>query len=234
VSGRGHLTQSLLVTTAWTWGHSLDALTWGRSVDTFDTSNPFDRKNDKGNSDFDYRHIFTASLVWDSPRLTSMPGFVRAVLGNWQTSTMFNALTGPWVTVFSGLDRSLSGVGSDRANVLLPSSQFVNTAAETRGEKYDAYVNKPAFGLNPIGTFGNAGRNTLTCPVVGRQTFGPKKVSDPESVALNFRADFATPQPYQAEWRRFRGQSNLFPVSSPSFGMLTTTQSGRIIQFKMA
>ena len=57
--GRGYLSRDLLVTTAWTWGHSLDALTWGRSVDTFDASNPFDRNNDKGNSDFDYRHIYS-------------------------------------------------------------------------------------------------------------------------------------------------------------------------------
>jgi hypothetical protein len=164
VSGRGHLTRNFLVTTAWTWGHSLDALTWGRSVDTFDSSNPFDRKNDKGNSDFDYRHIFTASLVWDLPKLSGMPAVMRAVLGNWRTSTLFNAQTGPWVTVFSGQDRSLSGVGSDRADVLLPRSQFQNDAAVTRGQKYDQYVNKAAFGLNPIGTFGNAGRNTLNVP----------------------------------------------------------------------
>lgn len=236
MSGRGHLTENLLLTTAWTWGHSLDAVTWGRSVDTFDTSNPFDRSNDKGNSDFDYRHIFTASLVWDLPRLTSMPGFVRAVLGNWQTSTMFNALTGPWVTVFSGVDRSLSGVGSDRADVLLTRSDFVNAAAETRGQKYDAYVNKPAFGLNPIGTFGNAGRNSLNVPGGWTADMSiQKRFPIRESVALNFRADFYNAFNHtRLNGGVFNGRSSLFPVSSPSFGMLTTTQSGRIIQFKMA
>jgi hypothetical protein len=164
-----------------------------------------------------------------------MPGVVRAILGNWQTSTMFNALTGPWVTVFSGLDRSLSGVGSDRANVLLPRSQFVNPAAETRGEKYDAYVNKPAFGLNPIGSFGNAGRNTLNVP--GGWTADvsvQKRFPIRESVALNFRADFYNAFNHtRLNGGVFNGRSSLFPVSSPSFGMLTTTQSGRIIQFKM-
>jgi hypothetical protein len=224
------------VTTAWTWGHSLDALTWGRSVDTFDTSNPFDRQNDKGNSDFDYRHIFTASLVWDLPRLSTMPVFVKAVLGNWQTSMLFNAQTGPWVTVFSGQDRSLSGVGSDRADVLLPSSQFLNAAAETRGQKYDQYVNKAAFGLNSIGTFGNAGRNTLNVPGGWTADISlQKRLPIHESVALSLRADFYNAFNHtRLNGGIFNGRSNLFPVSSPSFGALTTTQSGRIIQFNLA
>ena len=161
---------------------------------------------------------------------------VRAIFGNWQTSTMFNALTGPWVTVFSGLDRSLSGVGSDRADALLSTSQFVNDAAETRGQKYDGYVNKAAFGINPTGTFGNAGRNTLNVPGGWTaDTSIQKRFPIRESVGLSFRSDFYNAFNHtRLNGGVFNGRSSLYPVSSPSFGALTTTQSGRIIQFKMA
>ena len=235
VSARGRVTNRLLVSSAWTWGHSIDNLTWGRSVDVFDSSNPFDHHNDRGNSDFDYRHIFTASVVWNSPKISSMPNLVRAVLGDWQASTIFTAQTGGWLTVFSGQDRSLSGVGADRADALLPSSQFLNAAADTRGEKFAQYINPAAFGLAAIGTFGNAGRNTLNMPGGWKDDFSlQKRFPIHESFGVAFRTDFYNVFNHPLlNGGVYNGLASLRPVSSPAFGRLTATTSGRIIQFKL-
>ncbi|MEO8659152.1 MAG: carboxypeptidase regulatory-like domain-containing protein [Bryobacteraceae bacterium] len=235
-SARGRLASNLLVTGAWTWGHSLDVLTWGRSVDTFDSSDPFNVHNNRGNSDFDYRHIVTASAVFDSPKLTSMPIAVRALFGNWQSSLLFNTRTGQWLTVYSGQDRSLSGVGSDRADVLLPSSQFVNPAATTRGEQYLAYINKAAFAPNAIGTFGNAGRNTVNMP--GGWTADAsiqRRFPVREVMSVNFRADFYNAFNHTRLGSGvYWGAGTLLPVNSPSFGALLRSRSGRVIQFRLA
>lgn len=235
-SARGRITKLLTMTAAWTWGHSLDVLTWGRSVDTFDSSDPYNPQNNRGNSDFDYRHLFSTSLVLDTPKLHSAPLALRALLENWQSSMMFTARTGQWLTVYSGQDRSLSGVGSDRADVLLPRSQFINPDAKTRGEKYLAYINKAAFGMNAIGTFGNAGRNTLNVPGgwtadVSVQRRFPVK----DLLSVNFRTDMYNAFNHTRLGSGvYWGAGNLLPVNSQSFGALLRSRSGRTIQFRLA
>lgn len=236
VSTRGRLTSNLLVTTAWTWGHSIDNVAWGRFVDLFHTSNPFDLANNKGNSNFDYRHIFTSSLVWDSPKLNAAPGLVRWVFGNWRLSTLFTAQTGMFLSVFAGQDRSLSGVGNDRADVLLPSSQFLDPASVTRGEQFAHYINPAAFGLPPIGTFGNSGRNIMPMPSRWVDDFSvQKRVPFSETGAVSFRANFYNGFNHtRLGGGIYNGGGGLIPVASPSFGRLGSAQSGRTIQFGLA
>jgi len=48
----------------------------------------------RGNSDFDRRHIFNASLVYNLPTLEGSNSFVKNSVGGWETSTIVNAFSG--------------------------------------------------------------------------------------------------------------------------------------------
>ncbi len=189
IGARGNLGRSLLMTTAWTWGHSIDDASSPR-YDTTATSNPFNRRLDRGNSDFDTRHIFTASLVWDLPRFNNSHAALRGILGGWNLSTLFKAQSGFWGTAKTGEDRALSGIyyPYDRADQVLPDIYLPDD--RTRGEKFANWINPDAFALPAFGSFGNAGRNTILGP--GRWVADMslhKSFTIREGVQLRFRAD---------------------------------------------
>jgi hypothetical protein len=69
---------------SYTWAHSLD---WA-STEDYNVSFPFQ----KGNSNFDVRHNFTAALVYDLPSEYSNR-FERAILGHWSVDLWFVART---------------------------------------------------------------------------------------------------------------------------------------------
>jgi hypothetical protein len=58
---------------AYTWAHALDMITAYRGSIPFDSTNP---KAEYGNGDFDTRHNFSATLVWDIPGSSHGPGWL--------------------------------------------------------------------------------------------------------------------------------------------------------------
>ena len=159
---RGNVTRNLLMTSAWTYSHSIDDNSSPRGVDVDSVGNPFNRRLNKGNSDFDFRHIFTASAVLTGPAFRGMPAVARQVLGGWTTSWMGSAQSGGWITVFTGQDTSLSGgFGNDRAQQVLDDYRGPRTS---RGAARLNWVNPAAFALPAVGTFGNLGRNSIRGP----------------------------------------------------------------------
>jgi hypothetical protein len=236
MSARGRLSQNLLITTAWTYGHSIDDASSPR-YDTTAVNNPFNRRLDRGNSDFDIRHIFTASLIWDLPRLTGSPAVARTILGGWSLSALFNAQTGRFGTAHTGEDRSLSGIfyPYERANQVLEDIYLPDD--RPRGEKLQQWINPNAFALPEIGTFGNAGRNTIRGP--GRWVSDMslhKTFTLGEGVLLRFRADaynvFNHTRLGVACHELFYGTTCLMDnlVNSGTFGRFPGAESGRTIQ----
>jgi outer membrane receptor protein involved in Fe transport len=84
----------------YTWSHSIDNLS-----DTFSGGyssfyglgylNAFDPGLDKGNSDYDTRHRFVVSGVWDLPWMkNSSNAFARQALGGWSMSPVFKVHSG--------------------------------------------------------------------------------------------------------------------------------------------
>src|SRR5207237_9203979 len=65
---------------------------------------------DRGPSDFDVRHRFVASYVWQLPRLGNANPLVRSVFGSWQFSGVMAAQSGSPLTMLAGKDRSQDGV----------------------------------------------------------------------------------------------------------------------------
>jgi len=115
-----------------------------------------------GLSIFDVRHRFVSSVLYELPFGAGKPfaqsGPGAAILGGWQVSTIISKNSGFPRNVTVGTDRSNSGGGQDRPNVV--SGVDPNDGPQT----IQKWFNTQAYVLNDLGTWGNAGRNTVIGP----------------------------------------------------------------------
>jgi hypothetical protein len=113
----------------YTWGHNLDNITAYRGIIPFDSYN---LGADYGNSDFDTRHTFTGTVVWDIPGSTRGP---KALTHGWSISSTLSFHGGqPNDQVRQGLNL----IGDPFAGV---SHKFVKTVAFTGVQ----WINPAAF-----------------------------------------------------------------------------------------
>src|SRR2546426_12202999 len=100
----------------YTLSHCIDD---GITVDVAAGSIAERRRANRGNCELDRRHNFNMSTVYETPRFSNAP--LRALITGWQISGIARIVSGPYVTVSSGLDNALSGTSDQRPNQVLPS-----------------------------------------------------------------------------------------------------------------
>ena len=93
----------------------------------------------------------------------------RQIFDNWEVSTIITAESGEPFTVTTGTDNSLTGEQQDRPNLV--GTQALSTS-RPKNQKLAEYFNIHAYVANPIGTFGNLGRDTLIGPGLADVDFG--------------------------------------------------------------
>ncbi len=88
----------------YTWSHAIDNLSStfsdGSNLFNLGLLDPFDPGLDKGNADFDIRHRFISSGIWDVPFARNTEGVAKHLLDGWQVTYIFNARSGAPFTVF--------------------------------------------------------------------------------------------------------------------------------------
>ena len=180
---------------------------------------PYNRAGNRGSCGFDHRHLFTTSLVAVTPARGS--GWMRRISSDWKLAPIISARTGDPLTITTGTDNSLSGQGNDRPNVVM-----TNPYAANRG--IALWLNRAAFVANPLGTFGNAGRDIV---------IGPG----------NFQLDASLSRTFVArEWMQLEMRFEAFnilnhanfndpgtSISSSTFGKILGAADPRILQFAM-
>ncbi|MGI8989209.1 MAG: carboxypeptidase regulatory-like domain-containing protein [Bryobacteraceae bacterium] len=180
--------------------------------------NPYNRNADYGPCDFDLRHNFVTSAVYELPKLPNRA--VNAVFGHWQLSSLVTVHTGFAFTPFTGVDNSLTGVRQDRPNVL--GDPYV------RNTKTLVWVTPSAFAPNALGTFGNAGYNSL---------LGPAFFDLDTNVSRYFPVTERQRFELRFEFFNVLNHTNLnLPVStlsSASFGKIQSAGDPRILQFAL-
>lgn len=95
----------LQLTANYTFAHTIDNLsnTFSESNNNFNVGplDPFNPSLDKGNAEYDIRHRFVVSAVWEIPKFgNSNSRFVRQLLDGWTVASIFNARTGTPFSVF--------------------------------------------------------------------------------------------------------------------------------------
>ena len=146
----------------YTWSHCFDIQDAPGDFASTTVENPNNIRLDRANSGYDYRNVVNSALVVNSH--FPMTGWKAMVLNNWELAPLLTIRSGAPFTVLTGVDNSLTAIGTDRPNVVNPSAiytgkQLTKTTAGNRN-----YINASAFSANAIGTYGNEGRNSLRGP----------------------------------------------------------------------
>ena len=150
----------LTFTSAYTWAKSIDEYGGGAfaNVGQQDPQNPNNLAGDRGRSENDIRHRWVSSYLYELPFLRGKQWYARA-LGGWEMGGILTFSTGSPITVVSGRDNSLTGVGFDRPNVDgspdLPSGR-------SRDERMARFFKTDVFTANLAGQYGNAGRAIIS------------------------------------------------------------------------
>jgi hypothetical protein len=124
--------------------------------------------------------------------------------------------------VTAGTDRSLAGVGADRADVTGPAHTF---NASDRPAKILKFFDTSVFALPALGTFGTSSRNFLSGPGIGNFDAGLFK-----------RFAFTERKQLELRWEVFNSLNRpnfLNPVAAftnPLFGRITSARDPRIMQ----
>lgn len=124
--------------------------------------NPYNYRSDYGPLPLDRTHNFIVSSLWDIPFGGSGSArWKQLLIGGWQLSGIANAITGAPLTVRSGRDNSLTGIGGDTADVI---GDWRLPGGRSKQEQLNAWFNAAAFAQNREGTFGNTGIGFMRGP----------------------------------------------------------------------
>lgn len=226
----------------------LASYTLGKSIDSYSGSainelaalpgDQRDLRQSRALSDFDRRHRFVLSFIYDLPRARGGRA-KRALLDRWQVAGI--------VTLQSGLPFSIvdnpnnfiiqranfapgfSGSAAVGGSVHSKLNRYFNTSAFVPSRQFLVGTTPNPF-FKPSAPFGDTGRNILTGPDQRNVDFSAIKfVPIGEAVNLEFRAEF---------FNLFNSVNFANPNSNiavpATFGRITATSSGpRVIQFAL-
>jgi hypothetical protein len=178
------LSPSFKFTSAYTWSHAIDEVS-----DLFDLAgartlpqNSFNRSAERGSANFDVRHRFAESFVWDLPWLQQ-----NKAIGGWQLAGIVTVQTGQPFTVISSVDVNLDGNLTDRLNSLSGLSE-VNSGSLRY--QFPATIEAQRALIAAAGVDGAVGRNTFRAPGVANVDMAANKFFHfTESQSLEFRTE---------------------------------------------
>lgn len=188
-------------------------------------ANPYNREYDRGLSDYDHTHRFVASYLWALPSPNAPNTFVRHILGGWQTNGIITLQSGTPFSVLDGTNRSLDGVGSDRADLVGSTDLYTS---DSRGRRIAQYFNTSDFAINAFGTYGTSGRNILRGPGLATVNFSVfKNVRIREKIQLQYRTEFFN------LFNRVNLNNPTSTANSPIYGRITSANDPRILQLAL-
>ncbi|HKE58100.1 MAG TPA: TonB-dependent receptor, partial [Pyrinomonadaceae bacterium] len=181
------LSRGLQALASFSWSHSIDIASTDAIATNINTPGQIANANvDRGNSDFDIRHSFTAGVTYDLPSPRTQK-FLRAVLRDWSLDSFVFARTAPPVNVVGPTFFAAGTQLTPRPNL----NQGVPLELHDSQFPGGKILNAAAFTPAPAGQQGNLGRNALRgfgawqADVAAQRLFHLN-----ERVGLRFRAEF--------------------------------------------
>jgi hypothetical protein len=233
----------------YTFGKSLDNMSFEAPCGCTDQSFPVDQHEERGRSDFDVRHNFNVSAVWDIPFFSNQRSWEGKLLGGWQIGTVVTYNTGfPWTPKLFGCL-----LGTTTNNFCDPRPTFYNGQSPL--------TNSDENFLQPGGIFPGGGAayfNTsvafndppfLHRPGIGRNSFfGPKYFNTDlslvkrfglpnigflgESAGIDVRFNFFNVF-NNLNLTPFNSNSDPTRVTLPTFGTAVSALAGRVGEFQV-
>ena len=220
----------LSVLMTYTYGHSLDNSSsvnlQSRNFSDFRWSAHPEWEH--GNSDFDVRHRFVLSYIYELPfgrgrRFgATMNDALNGIAGGWQISGVASMTSGNWFTILDSNSNFANSDGSQRPDTVANP----NSRPCLRGTLF----NTCAFVDPPLGSFGNTGKNTVR---------GPNFRNWDLSVNKNFTLSKSTSLQFRAEFFNLLNHTTLSfnnvgtDRQQPTFGFPDQARNPREIQFAL-
>lgn len=237
------MSNGLSVSASYTWSKSKDTRSFDPTFSTVSTgtvqsagSTPFDNNNRDLNyawSDFDRRHIFNFTYVFELPIgrsqkfLSDIPRPLDWVIGGWQLTGLTNYSTGRPFTVYSGLNTFSSAVSTPVNCSGCPRN--LGSVTEESGTSYYFNAAQRAMFSQPLpGEFSDTGRNYfIGSPDFRTDLSLSKKFRFTEKMNIDLRVDAKN---------AFNAVNYGLPTTtftSSTFGRIRTTidSSARRMQF---
>jgi Carboxypeptidase regulatory-like domain len=213
--------EGVFIKSAYTWSKAL-GVAGSEGEGSNGPRDPLNYRLDYAPLSMNLSSNWVTSAIWKPLASRHFGPAVNALIGGWQLGGISTVHSGQPINLTSGLDNSLTGIGSDTPDV-------VGNYAIANHSKADAaahWFNPAAFKQNAIGTFGTLGVNTLR---------GPGYMN----VDLNIQKNFLIAERYGIEFRTSMynafNHANLnnpaTVLTSASFGQITTATDPRVIEF---
>jgi hypothetical protein len=223
---RQRLTHGLQMLASYTWSHTLDVTTDSNGGGT--PLIPYNWKDDYGNSNWDIRHRFVASFVYDIPFFAVSNPVLKGIFTKWQGNGI--------VTIQSGLPFNVS-TGTDTANTGSSGTyrpDLLHTPTDDCGRGHlvgcidaTAFTVNDLYPITPTNyAYGTAGRNLLHGP--GAQTVNFSLFKNfPIKERLKFQLRFES----FALFNHTNFGNPSATINTSSFGNITGASGNRTIQF---
>ena len=230
-------------------GFNFDAnYRWSKSIDIVSSEEvgaptnptyPLDVRQERGPSDYDVRHSFVASALWELPIFRHRKDAVGNLLGGWQLSGIGTYHTGfPWTPV-------VGGCASTRGPSLCPGRPVAYFGGAGNDTSNSAFITGSNFTGGGARFFSTADPG-LRLPGVGRNSFrGPNYRNIDLSLAKQFGLSglLGEASSFEIKTNFFNAFNllNLQPfqfnsistqVQNPNFGRSERGLSGRVIEIQ--
>ena len=207
-------------------GHGLTLLTnlvWSKNIDNASSAaegssgppNPFNLQSGRGVADFDQKIRYNAAVNYVFPTYHGSR-LVGTFANGWHANSIVKLASGLPITVTSGVDNSVSGVGNDYADYV----PGISPNRPAGASKIKDWFNPAAFTKNALGTFGDVPRNSLR---------GPRYTDVDLSLFKEILPEHRIHGQFQAESYNLFNHTNLAnptaSVSSGTFGQITGTSN---------
>jgi len=180
---------------------------------------------DRGPCAADRRHLFNLTGVAAAPQFEHRA--LRTVASNWRLSMIYRVSSGAPLTITSGADRALTGLGGQTADQVRP-----GVILDSSGRLGSQYFDRAAFAAPALGSYGNTG------------FFAFNGFADWGLDAAVSRVFAVGTHRLEARLEAFNLTNAVRPatdplpaaftnVSSATFGRVTAVQDPRILQFAL-
>ena len=219
ISATKRFSKGFYLLSNYTWSKALDYESLDRNASL--PQDPNNLRAEHGPADFDRRHNFVTSFIYEFPSPWSR-GIAGKVTKGWSTNGIFRYLSGSPLTIVPGTDRALQGGGGQRVDVL---GNPMFSSGRSFDQQRAQYFNTAAFALPALGTFGNEGRNAL---------YGPGQYNLDLSVFKTTRVTERARVEFRLEMFNALNHANLgnpnTTFNSSAFGRIDSVTGPRIMQ----
>jgi Carboxypeptidase regulatory-like domain len=224
---RKRLARGFAFTAAYTWSHAIDD-----ASDVFPIAgapilpqDSFNLRQERASANFDVRHRFAASFIWDLPIFKDRHDTAARLLSGWQLSSLFQAQSGQPFTINLPVDANLDGNLTDRPST----SDGLVTVGGHHAQQVAVAQGRTVSDFFALGRDGAVGRNTFR---------GDKFIDWDLALRKLFHFTERQALEFRAEAFNLLNRANYgLPVrvlGSPGFGTaVETVNPARTIQFAL-